>query len=136
MYLGWVSMDNIGYTWKVVEMIEDHILAASSFVDKGNIRMPKGWGDIDLGVFGLANRPAGEVGEDKVARSLMPVRGAGSMDHLGNIHMDNHQLEKVEMNICLVEHQVVERDGVISQSLWRPPLGKCWMRVEEEDTFG
>mmetsp|Transcript_13368 Transcript_13368/g.28922 ORF Transcript_13368/g.28922 Transcript_13368/m.28922 type:complete len:138 (+) Transcript_13368:777-1190(+) len=98
--LQWVSKDNIGCTWTAVEMIEDHILAASSFADRGNIHMPKGWGDIDWVVFDLANKPAVEVGEDKAAHSLTPVRAAEGMVRLGNIHMDIHQPERVETSIC------------------------------------
>lgn len=92
-------------------MIEDRILAASSFVDKGNIRMPWGWGGIEKVVFGLANTLAVEVGEDKAAQNLQLVKAAEGMVPLGNIHMDNHQFENAEKDIWRlidpVDHGVV-----------------------------
>ena len=122
--LQWGSKDNIDYTWRVVEMIEDRILVASSFVDKGNIHMRKGWGDKDWVVFGLANKPAVAVGEEKAAHNLMLVRAAEGMVRLDNNHMDNQQFEKAEKGICPADQadQVVEC-GVVIELRERPALG-------------
>lgn len=129
----WVSRDNIGYTWKAVGMIEDHIPAASSSVGKGNIHMPMGWGDISWEAFDLANRPAAAVGEDKAAHNLMPVRAAGGMAQPGNIHMDNQQPEQAEKGIYLVEQHLVAEPYVVISPWGRPGLETQLMGVVEED---
>lgn len=115
----WVSKDNIDCTWKTVEMIEDRILAASSFVDKGNIHTPKGWVDIEKVVFGLANTPVVAVGEDKAAQNPMPVKAAEGKVPPGSIHMDNHQFENAEIDIWRLLGSPVDRDVVIG--MWEHP---------------
>lgn len=100
-------------------MIEDHILAASSFVGKGNNHMPKGWGDREKVVFDLANTPVAAVGEDKAAQNPTLVKAAEGKVPLGNIHMDNHQFESVEKNIWRLLDSPVERDVVIG--MWKHP---------------
>lgn len=115
-------------------MIEDHIpAAASSFVDKGNIQMPMGWGDISWAAFDLANRPAAAVGEDKAAHNLMPVRAAGGMVQPGNIHMDNQQPEEVEKDIYRVEQHPVAEPYVVISPWGRLGLETQLMGVVEED---
>jgi len=100
-------------------MIEDHILAASSFVDKGNIHMPKGWEDKEKVVFDLANTPVVAVGEDKAAQNPIPVRAAEGKVPLGNIHMDNHQFENAEKNIWRLLDSPVGLDVVTW--MWEHP---------------
>jgi len=93
-------------------MIGDHILAASSFADKGNIHMPKGWGDIEKVVFDLANRLVVVVGGDKAAQNPMLVKAAEGKVPLDNTHMDNHQFENAEKNIWRLLDSPVERNVV------------------------
>jgi len=114
-------------------MIEDHIPAASSFVDKDNIHMLKGWGDTVRVVFDSANRPAVAVGEDKAAHNLMLPRAAEGSLRVGNIHMGNHPFENAEKSICWPVEQVVERD-VVTERWQRPALETHWMGPQGEDT--
>lgn len=67
-YKRWASQDNhIDCTSKDGDIV--HILAAPSFVDKGNSHMLTGWGGIERVVFDLANKPAEAVGEDKAVHN-------------------------------------------------------------------
>lgn len=106
--------DNIDCTSQgAAGIVEDHILAAAppSFVDKGNIHMPQGWGDTS--VFGLARRPVVGVGEEKVVHNPLPERASAGMAKLDNmLHMDNHQLE-LQGKENQLDLEVVER-GVVT----------------------
>jgi len=113
-------------------MTEDRILAASSFADKGNIHMLKGWGDIETVAFDLANMPAVAVGEDKAAQNPMLLKAAEGTVPLGNIRMDSHQFENAEKDIWRLLDPPAERDVVTGMRVHHA-LGKHQLEPRGED---